>query len=227
MSDVEFIPVAELSDAGDGTTADFARSRGRWQALPDGWLSAADMRAELMRVARVPEYDNAAGEALMWAMGDWLQVRGSGRLSEYRRTPTPPEPLSPAQILELEAARRAELERERFEREMAAREARSAEIDQVVLDGNRRLHREHADEYSTPKIRALEERVAALEAQLAQRGELQAAGAIAPASETPAEASEPPAEPGALERARRWMFGDMEPAEIERLLEQEEGDGDE
>jgi hypothetical protein len=224
MSDVEFIPVASLGDAGDGTTADFARSRGRWQALPEGWLSAENMRAELMRVARVPEYDTAHGEALMYAMGDWLEVRGSGRMREYRRVETPPEPISPAKIFELEAARHAELERERFEREQSAKEALSAERDRVVLDGNRRLHREHADEYTVPMIRALEERVAGLEAQLAQRGELEAAGAIAPASEAPAEASEPPAEPGPLERARRWMFGDMEPAEIERLLDE---DGDE
>jgi hypothetical protein len=222
--DVSFIPVGSLGDAGDGTTADFARSRGRWQALPKDWLSAENMRAELMRLARVPDYDTAAGEALVWAMGDWLEVRGSERMREYRAVETPPEPLSPTKIFELEAARRAELEHERFEREMAAREARSAEIDQVVLDGNRRLHREHADEYCTPRIEALERRLTELEGQLAQRGELEAAGAIAPASETPAEASEPPAEPGPLERARRWMYG--EPGEIERLLEQGE-DGDE
>ena len=132
--------------------------------------------------------------------------------------------MSPAQILEAETARHAEVERERFEREQQAREAQSAERDRVYLDGNRRLHRELADEYTVPMIRALEARIAELEGQRAQHGELEAVGTASTPAPTPIEA--PAAAESRLARARRFMFGDMEPAEIERLLEQEEG-GDE
>ena len=225
MSSTEFIPIGPLGDAGDGTTADFARSRGRWQALPDGWLSAEDMRAELMRIARVPEYDNAAGEALLWSMSDWLEVRGPERARKYRRVETPPEPMGPAQIFEAETARRAELDRERFEREEQARIAASAERDAIYLANNRQVHRELADEYTVPMIRALEAQVAQLEAQLAQHagvelragaaGELEADATPAPIG-APAESM--------LAQTRRWMFGDATEADVERLLEEEEDD---
>ena len=219
MSSTEFIPIGTLGDAGDGTTADFARSRGRWQALPDGWLSAKDMRDAIKRVCRIPEYDDAAAEAALLSLGDFLEVRGDGAAREYRAVETPPAPMTPTQILEAETARRAELERERFEREQQAREAQSAERERAYLDGNRRLHRELADEYSTPRIEALERRLTELEGQLAQHGELEA-GAVSTPTDT-ATASEAPAE-SRRARARRFMFGDMEPAEIERLLEDEQ-----
>jgi hypothetical protein len=219
MPDVEFIPLGSLGDGDGATTLDYARSRARWQALPDGWLSAKDMRAELMRIARVPEYDGAAGEALLVAMEDFLEWRGTGAAREFRRVEVPPEPMSPVQILKAEAARRAEVERERFEREQQAREAQSAARDAVFLDGQRRVHRELSDEYVVPMIRALEARLAELERQLAQHGELEAgAGTTPTATATPSEA---PAE-SRRARARRFMFGDMEQAEIERLLEEGE-----
>src|SRR5271163_3843364 len=120
MQETEFIPVAVLGDPGDGTTADFARSRGRWQALPDGWMSAKDMREALKHVCRIPDYDDAGAEAALWAMEDFLEVRGPERAREYRRVAVPPEPMSPAQIVEAETARHAEVERERFEREQQA-----------------------------------------------------------------------------------------------------------
>lgn len=230
MSNTEFIPVATLGSEDGATTADFARSRGRWQALPDGWMSASDMRAELMRIARVPEYDNAAGEALLWSMSDWLEVRGAGRAQEFRAVQTPPEPMTPAQIFEAEAARRAELERERFEREEQARTAASAERNKPFFEDRRRVHRELSDEYVGPRFEALEaqlaqalERIAQLE--LAQRGEPEAVGAVS-TSPTPTPTPSEAPEASRLARARRFMFGDMEPAEIERLLEQEE-DADE
>jgi hypothetical protein len=215
VSSTEFIPIGTLGDAGDGTTADFARSRGRWQALPDGWMSAKDMRAALKQVCRIPDYDDAGAEAALWAMSDFLEARGPERAREYRRVAEPPVPMSAAQIMEAETARRAEVERERFEREQQAREAQSAERDRAYLDGNRRLHRELADEYVVPMVRALEARVAELEGQLAQHGELEA-GAVSTAT-----ASEAPAE-SRRARARRFMFGGMEPTDIERLLEEEE-----
>jgi len=91
------------------------------------------------------------------------------------------------------------------------------------LDGNRRLHRELADEYTGPRIEALERRLAELEGQVAQHGELEA-GAVSTATPT-ATASEASAE-SIRARARRFMFGDTDPAEIERLLEQDEDDGE-
>jgi hypothetical protein len=225
---VEFIPLGELGNGDGATTVDFARARGRWQALPDGWMSAEDMRAELMRVARVPEYDLAAGEALLLSMSDWLEVRGSGRTQEFRAVASPPEPMSPTQIFEAEAARAAERERERFEREEQARLAASAERDRTYLENNRRVWNELAAEGMVPRIEALERKLEQLEGQLAQHGELQAVGgqaAVGAASEqapTPIEA--PAAAESRLARARRFMFGDMEPAEIECLL-QDEDDG--
>ena len=171
MRDVEFIPVGTLGDGGDGTTADFARSRGRWAALPDGWLTAREMREALKQVCRIPEWDDAAAEAALWAMEDFLDVRGPERAREYRRVAEPPKPATPSEILEAETARHAEVERERFEREQQAREAQSAARDAVFLDGNRRLHRELADEHTVPMIRALEARIAELEGQRAQHGE--------------------------------------------------------
>jgi len=222
---VEFIPLGTLDDGGDGgTTVDYARSKGRWAALPEGWLNAKDMRETLMRIARVPEYDWAAGEALVLAMGDFLEIRGSGRTLEYRRVAEAPEPMSPAAQVEAETTRLAEVERERFERELQAREAKHAAETQVYLDNNRRLHRELSDEYTVPLIRALEARIAQLEGQLAQHGEPVAVDATS----TPAPAlapgpSEAPAE-SRLAQARRWMFGDADEAEIEQLLEQEEDD---
>jgi hypothetical protein len=224
---VEFTPVAPLSSDDGGTTFDYARSRGRWQALPDGWLSLALMREALKQVCRIPDWDDAAAEAALWAMGDFLETRGSGHAREYRRVETLPEPMSPAQIFEAEAARRAELERERFEREEQARLSVSAERDRVYLENNRAVHRELADEYTVPMIRALAARVAQLEAQPAQHGELEVAGAVSTPTATAA-ASEAPAEPGRAERVRRWMFGDADDAddaEIERPLEQDEEDG--
>ena len=217
MPDVEFIPIATLGDGEGGTTADYARSRGRWQALPDGWLTAKDMREALKQVCRIPEYDDAGAEAALWAMSDFLEMRGPERAREYRRVDTPPEPMSPAQILEAQAAHSAEVERERFVREEQAREAASAERSRVYLDNNRRVHQELADEYTVPMIRALEARIAELEA-LAQHGEPEAGAVSTPTT------SEAPAEPSRAERVRRFMFGDMEPAEIERLLDEEEED---
>ncbi len=220
MSDVEFIPLVELGNGEGATTADYARSRSRWQALPDGWLSAAEMRAELMRLARVPEYDQAAGEALLWSMSDFLETRGSGRAQEYRAVKTPPEPTTPAQIFEAETARAAERERERFEREEEARLDLSAQRDAVFLENNRRVHRELADEYSTPRIEALERRLAEMEAQLAQHG----APALTASEPAPTPVEAPAEAESRLARARRFMFGEMEPGEIERLREQEESE---
>lgn len=217
---VEFVPVAKLGDGSDAISVDYARSRGRWQALPEGWMSAKDMREALMRIGRVPEYDGAAGEALLAAMEDFLEVRGSGRACEYRRREVLPEPMSVVEVLEADTTRRADLEHERFNRELKAREAVHAERDRVHLDGNRRLHRELADEYTTPRVEALERRLAQLEEQPAQHGELEAADT----TNTPT-----PSDPAAetiRARARRFMFGDMEPAEIDLLLEQEQDDED-
>jgi hypothetical protein len=221
MQETEFIPVAVLGDPGDGTTADFARSRGRWAALPPGWMSTKDMREELMRIARVPEYDGAAGEALLWSMSDFLEVRGSGRTQEFRRVETPPEPKTPAEIFAAEAARRAELEHERHERELQGRLRVSAERDAIYFDNQRRVWNELCDESVTPRLAALEARIAELEGQRAQHGELEA-GAVSTATPT-ATASEASAE-SIRARARRFMFGDTDPAEIERLLEQDEDD---
>ena len=226
---VEFIPIGELGNGDDGaTTVDYARAKARWAALPEGWLSATAMRAELMRVARIPDYDLAAGEAQLVAQSDFLEVRvsGSGRTREYRRREALPEPMSPAAQIEAETTRLAEVERERFERELHAREAKHAEENQVFLDNNRRLHRELSDEYTTPRVEALERRLAQLEEQLAQHGEPVAvdvtstpAPALAPGpGEAPAESR--------LAQARRWMFGTADEAEIERLLEQEEDDNE-
>lgn len=217
MPDVEFIPLVTLGNDDGATTADFARSRGRWQALPDGWLSAKDMREALKEVCRIPEYDDAGAEAALLSMEDFLEARGSGRDREYRRVETPPQPMSPAQIFDAEDARRAELERERFEREENERLAASAEHDKVYLENNRRVHRELADEYTVPRIEALERRFAQLEAQLAQQGEPEATGAMSTPAPAPREA---PAE-SRLAAARRFMFGDATDAEVERLLEEE------
>ena len=220
---VEFVPLGTLDDGGDGgTTVDYARSKGRWAALPEGWLNAKDMRETLMRIARVPEYDWAAGEALVLAMGDFLEIRGSGRTLEYRRVAEAPEPMSPAAIVEAETTRLAELERERFERELQAREAKHAAETQVYLDNNRRLWNELAGETVTPQIEALERRLAQLEGQLAQHGELEAVGAASTPTSTPAPIEAPAAAESKLAQARRWMFGDAEDSDIERLLEQDE-----
>ena len=195
MPDVEFIPLGTLaSDDEGGTTLDYARSRGRWQALPDGWLSAKDMREALMQVAHVPEWDGAAGEALLVAMEDFLEWRGSGAAREYRRVAEPPTPLTPSQILEAETARRAEVERERHEREAQARIDVNRERNQVFFDNQRNVHRELADEYTVPMIRALEARVAELERPQTQHGELEAVEAASTTTATPNEApSEAPA----------------------------------
>lgn len=223
MPDVEFIPLGTLGSDDGASTLDFARSRGRWQALPEGWLSAEAMREELKRVCRIPPWDNAAAEAAIWSLSDFLEVRGPERAREYRRVETPPEPMNPAQIMEAETARLAEVQRERFEREENERLRQSAERDKVYLDNNRRVHRELADEYTVPMIRALEARVAELERQLAQHGELEA-GAVSTPTPT-ATASEAPAESRPA-RAKRFLFGGMTEAEVERLLEQEEDDGE-
>jgi hypothetical protein len=216
VSSTEFIPIGSLG-GDDGTSADYARSRARWAALPDGWLNTSAMREALKQVCRIPDYDDAGAEAALLAMEDFLEWRGHGATREYRRVETPPEPMSAAQIMEAETARRAEVERERFEREQQAREAQSAERDRAYLDGNRRLHRELADEYTVPRIEALERRLAQLEGQLAQHGEMEASAVSTPT----ATASEAPAE-SRRARARRFMFGGMEPTDIERLLEEEE-----
>ncbi len=220
MPDVEFIPVATLADDGGATTADYARSRGRWQALPDGWLSAKAMCEAVMQVCRIPDYDLAGGEAAMGALSDFLEVRGSGRALEYRRVETPPEPMSPAEILERETTRRAGEEHERFEREMQAREARHREMDKAVLDANRRLWNELCDESVTPQLAALEARIAELEGQLAQHGELAAVGAASTPAPTAIEA--PAAAESRLARVRRFMVGDMTEADIDRVLEEDE-----
>jgi hypothetical protein len=221
---VDFVPVARLDDGHDAVAVDYARSKGRWAALPDSWLPERAMCAELMRVSRIPEWDGAAGQALLAAMADFLEVRGSGRAREYRKLGVLPAPMTPAEIMQAETARLAEVERALFERELHAREAQHADRDKVVLDGNRQLHRELADEYTVPMIRALEARVAGLERQLAQHGELEAVGTASTPAPTAIEA--PAAAESRLARARRFMFGDMEPAEIERLLEQDEDDGE-
>ena len=52
VSDVEFIPIAALGDGSDAVAVDYARSKGRWAALPEGWMSAGDMREALMRVSQ-------------------------------------------------------------------------------------------------------------------------------------------------------------------------------
>ncbi len=177
----------------------------------------------MMRVCRIPDYDLAGGEAALAAMEDFLETRGHGRAREYRRRAEPPEPMGPAEILQAETGRRAEVERVRFEREEQARIAASAERDAIYLANNRQVHRELADEYTVPRIKALEEKLAQLEGQLAQRGgELEAVDATPTPTAT---ASEAPAE-SRRAKARRFLFGDMTQAEVERLLE-EEGDGDE
>ncbi len=202
-SDVEFIPIGSLGETGAATTVDYARSRGRWQALPDGWLSAAAMREAIKTVCRIPDFDDAAGDAVLWAMSDFLETRGAGRAIEYRRVATAPQPLTPAEIREAEVAHRAGIEHERFEREQQARETLHADRDQVLFDNQRRLHRELADEYVLPMIEALQARVAELEAQLAQHGELEAVGAVS----TPAP-TQVPAE-SRRAKAARFLFGDM------------------
>jgi hypothetical protein len=121
--------------------------------------------------------------------------------------------------MEAETTRLAELERERFEREQTALEAKHAERDQAYLDGNRRLWNELAAETVTPRIEALERRIVELEGGLAQHGELEAAAVSTPT----ATASEEPAG-SRLEQARRFMFGDASEAEIEQLLDEAEDD---
>ena len=209
-SDVEFIPIAPLGDGDDATTVDYARSRGRWLALPDGWMSSKDMRDALKQVCRIPDWDDAAASAALWAMSDFLETRGAGRAIEYRRVATAPQPLTPAEIREAEVAHRAGIEHERFEREQQARETLHAEHDRVYLDNQRRVHRELSGEYTVPMIRALEARVAELEAQLAQHGELEAVGAVS----TPAP-TQVPAE-SRRAKAARFLFGDATEAEIVR-----------
>jgi len=223
---VEFVPLGELGNGDDGVAVDWARAKARWQALPEGWLSATAMRDALMRVARIPDYDLAAGEGLLLGMNDFLEARasGSGRTREYRRREVLPEPMSPAAQIEAETARLAEVERERFERELHAREAKHVEENQVFLDNNRRLHRELSDEYTVPLIRGLEARIAQLEEQLAQHGEPVAVDATS----TPAPAlapgpSEAPAE-SRLAQVRRFLFGDADEDEIRDLLDQAEND---
>jgi hypothetical protein len=218
---VEFIPLGRLDDGDDATSPDWARSKARWQALPEGWLSATDTRDALMRVAQIPDYDRAAGEALLASMDDFLEVRvsASGRGREYRRREVLPEPMSPAARMEAEAGRLAEVERERFERELHAREALHAERDRVVLDENRRLWNELCAETVTPRIEALERRIAELSREApTPEGQLEAVGAMSTPTAT---ASEAPAE-SIRARARRFMFGDADEAEIERLLQEED-----
>lgn len=220
MPDVEFIPITPLGDGDDATTVDYARSRARWQALPDGWMSAKDMRDALKTVCRIPDWDDAAASAALWAMSDFLEVRGPARVAEYRRVATAPSAVPPAQIFEDETARHAEHERERFEREQQARETRHAEHDRVYLDNQRRVHRELSDEYTGPMIRALEARVAELEAQRGQHGESQSLGVVSTPAPTQAPAESRRA------RAARFLFGDMTEADVLRLREQEEREDD-
>jgi hypothetical protein len=224
MPDVKFIPLGQLGGSDEGaTTLDYARSRGRWQALPDGWLSAKDMREALKQVCRIPEWDNGAAEAALWAMSDFLEARGNGADRMYRRVETPPTPMTPAAIMQAETARRAEVEREQHERELQTRISVNAEKDKVFFDNQRRVHQELALEFTVPMIRALEARIAELEGQRAQHGELEAAAvSTATATATASEASDE----SIRARARRFMFGDATPDEIERLLEQAEADGE-
>jgi hypothetical protein len=69
-------------------------------------------------------------------------------------------------------------------------------------------------------IEALQARVAELEAQLAQHGELEAVGAV----NTPAPTQVPAVSRRA--KAARFLFGDMTEADVLRLREQEEREDD-
>lgn len=209
---VEFVPIGSLGDGEGGTTTDYARTRARWQRLPDEWMSEREMREAIRVACGLPDWDGAGAMAAMVALEDWIEARGPARAREYRRVESPPEPMGPAGILAADAARAAEVERERFERELEGRERVNREREAPFFENQRRVHRELADEYTVPMIRALAAQVAALEQRLAQHGAPEAAGAAS----TPS----PNAAPAALGRSEADIaeLPNEEFAELQQLL---------
>ena len=85
MSDVEFIPLVDSATGREPDGRSLSQVRPAGRRCPTAGSPQPRCAAELVRLAECfPEYDQAAGEALLWSMSDFLETRGSGRAQEYR-----------------------------------------------------------------------------------------------------------------------------------------------
>lgn len=211
MSAPGFIEVGSLGGGAGAVPLDFARTRARWAALPDEWLTKDAMIAAIKEKFSIAEWDDGGAQAALLSMGDFIQVRGPARNREYRRVPEPPDPLTASQREEARVAAAAAREHELFEKEMRAREQASRDQMAPFFEGQRRVHEELAAELTHPRIDALQARVAALEARL---GEPEA-DVVTPA---PASSTAPAARGSAED-----LGDDLTEGEVKRLLAEAEG----